>query len=139
LNGWKIKRRRPSMKKKILKELKGKTIVSVKGKIYDNEMIFVTDTGESYRFYHKQDCCEMVSIEDIIGDMNDLIGSPIAMAEEITSNKNPKDIKKEYQESFTWTFYKFATIKGYVTIRWYGESNGCYSESVNFEKIKENI
>ena len=57
------------------------------------------------------------------------------MAEEITNKDfNPPEIKKipEYQESWTWTFYKFATIKGYVTIRWYGESNGYYSESVDF-------
>ena len=64
------------------------------------------------------------------------------MAEEVThSNEDPAEVqnspelKEDYRDSFTWTFYKFATVKGYVTIRWYGESNGYYSESVEFEKV----
>jgi hypothetical protein len=100
----------------------------------EDEIIFTLATGERYRLYHSQDCCESVTIEDISGDLADLEGSPLLMAEETTSDQNPEDIKKEYQDSFTWTFYKFATIKGYVTIRWYGESNGYYSEAVYFEK-----
>jgi len=119
--------------------LKGKTLSEIRN-INNKELIFTCDSGESYKLYHDQWCCEEVSIEDIIGDLNDLIGSPLLMAEEISSNINPEGIVKEsqnkyYTASFTWTFYKLATIKGYVTIRWYGESNGYYSEEVDFVAI----
>jgi len=74
---------------------------------------------------------------DINGDLEDLIGSEILLAEEVTNeNENPEGVEvPKYQESFTWTFYKLSTIKGSVTIRWYGESNGYYSESVTFESV----
>ena len=77
-------------------------------------------------------------MEDICGDLGDLVGHPIAIAEEVTSKEDPENAKiglDERQDSFTWTFYKLATIKGSVTIRWYGESSGYYSESVDFDKL----
>ncbi len=115
-----------------IQELIGKII----SEITDNgdELIFTLTNGEIYRMHHDQNCCESVSIEDIDGDLCDLIGSPILVAEERTDSDNPKE--DEYiPDSFTWTFYTIRNINASVTIRWYGTSNGYYSESVNFEKI----
>ena len=112
--------------------LKGKTLVScVSG---DDEIIFRTSDGDVYRMYHEQNCCESVYIDDIAGDLQDLVGSEILMAEEV-EGESPAGFEHNDYESYSWTFYKFATIKGYVDIRWYGSSNGYYSEGVDFCKI----
>ena len=132
-----------------IEQLLGKTLTAVVKNEANDEIIFTVDDGTEYKMYHRQDCCESVSIDDINGDLNDLVGSPILVAEENSSSKpTPEQIvekekKKleegddyyEYEDSFTWTFYKLATIKGYVDIRWYGSSNGYYSESVDLVKV----
>jgi len=122
---------------KKFEDLLGKTLVNIENKDND-ELIFTLNNGEQYRLYHDHDCCEQVVIAEIIGDLKDLIRTPITLAEEIIheQNINPDGIKiPEYQDdSFAWTFYKLATISGYVTIRWYGESNGYYSVSVDWGK-----
>jgi len=112
-------------------ELLGKTLTSVTGSKGDDEMVFTTSEGRMFKLYHEQDCCENVQIEDVIGDLQDLVGSPILIAEEVV---NPDDtpVHEDDYESCTWTFYKLATVKGYVDIRWFGTSNGYYSERVHF-------
>lgn len=133
-----------------ISELLGKTLADIKAS--SDEIFFLTTNGERYKMYHDQDCCESVSIDDICGDLDDLIGYPIVVAEEVSND----DFVDAYENSFnkvdkwgyrinadgatepasyTWTFYKLATRKGYVTIRWFSSSNGYYSESVDFEKL----
>ena len=116
--------------------LKGKTLKSIK-KVGDDEIIFTLKNGDKYKLYHTHECCEEVYIEDICGDLKDLVDVPILMAEESTSDDKIENKEPGENNSITWTFYKLATIRGYATIRWYGISNGYYSESVDFEKIRD--
>lgn len=115
-----------------IKELMGKTLTDIQ-QVGEDELHFYCSDGTHYLMYHEQDCCESVTIDDICGSLDDLIGSPITLAEESTNDENQPN---GYVESFTWTFYKLATVKGYVTIKWYGESNGYYSEAADFTEIK---
>jgi hypothetical protein len=118
-------------------DLLGKVIVRIDNPT-DENLYFHTEDGDTYRMFHEFACCEQVYIDDICGDLNDLCNSPVLLAEEV-SNHDPVDVnKKRYaDDSHTWTFYKLATIKGYVTIKWLGTSNGCYSEQATFVKILE--
>lgn len=134
-------------------DLLGKTLASIVNE--NEELIFTTTDGEVYKLYHDQDCCESVTIDDIGGDLIDLIGTPLLQAEEVSNKEFEKEFEEMFNlvseygyakdaegnykpESYTWTFYKLATIKGYVTIRWLGQSNGYYSEGVTFLKADEN-
>lgn len=137
-----------------ISELKGKVFTSVEGKQGGDEIVFKTSErtssgpDEEYIMAHRQDCCESVWIEEIIGDLSDLVGSEILEAEEVVSSDargNAEPPPERYQpdpedewatgpESYTWTFYKLGTMKGHVTIRWYGTSNGYYSERASIYK-----
>lgn len=151
-------------------ELIGKTFHTIIGKVGDEEITFECTDGSKYRLVYHRDCCASCNIEDICGDLADLIGSPVLNAEESSSGApderaiaerraryekakaefKPRDKDDEFywygpspdndwkDESETWCFYKLATVKGSVTIRWYGSSNGYYSESASFERWDEN-
>lgn len=100
-----------------------------------DEIWFVTTCGRVFGMYHSRDCCETVDVEDICGDLPDLIGSPIVRAEERSEDggRGPEDEDGIcVHDSSTWTFYEIATNRGSVTVRWLGVSNGYYSEKVSF-------
>ena len=122
-----------------------KTLNTIKGSVHEFEdllgrvlcraeqdgeelILYLSDTNY-VRFYHSQDCCESVYIDDICGDLNDLVGSPLLVAEQVSNYE--AEPKYEGEESYTWTFYRFATHKGWVNVKWYGSSNGYYSEGVS--------
>lgn len=124
-----------------------------------HSLFFGLDTGCILRMYHDQACCENVRLEDVIGDLQDLLNSPVILAEErsfssesngtMLPNKSVADAEvkslatitnpgplEDGVDSYTWTFYEIATNKGSITLRWYGESNGHYSESVEIEAVE---
>lgn len=98
----------------------------------DHELVFICDEGV-FIMYHEQDCCEDVHIESIVGELNDLLYVPIVRAEEVITRGKSDPIDEYNTDSETHTFYKLATRKGYVDIRWVGSSNGYYSESVDID------
>jgi hypothetical protein len=116
-------------------ELLGRTLYRAEA---DDSVLTLYLSNTNYvRFQHHQDCCEHVYIEDICGDLDDLVGAPLIEAEEVSDyDAGPLN---EYEESYTWTFYRFRTRKGSVIVRWYGSSNGYYSESVSIDVVDTTV
>ena len=128
----------PDEENKFFKEhVIGKTVIDIKTDKHEY-ISFLFSDGSAMRMYHSQDCCESVTINDINGDLNDLIGTPIILAE-LRTNVNEGGPDNEYNESYTWSFYTFRAHKGFVDIRWYGTSNGYYSETVDIEYHQSDI
>lgn len=90
-------------------------------------LTFYMESGKVFKMMSDEDC-SYIRLYDIIGDLSDLEHSKILKA---TEDINNEALGFESDDSYTWTFYNFATMKGYVTLRWLGESNGYYSETVD--------
>ena len=116
-----------------LAELVGKKIKEIRGLDEGSmEVSVYTECGQEYLFFHEQDCCESVYLNDFDGDADDLVGATIISAEEVSNPDEGERPEEGMEESWTWTFYKIETSKGGIWMRWLGESNGYYSEHVDF-------
>ena len=119
-----------------ISDLIGKRIVSVHGLDAGSERVTIDcDDGSKYSMFHQQDCCESVWLEDVCGDVNDLVDALVidARSENNADSAFPEGMVLECGE---WTFYIIQTDKGCVTLRWLGDSNGYYSTDARFERIK---
>lgn len=118
----------------ILQMMVGEEVLSLLINQEDNTVKFffkeVTVT-----LYHSQVCCENVVIDDVNGDVSDICGQILEVAEvrtseidDTTAEQPKKSVCDDYN---TWTFYTFRTIKGSLDIKFHGSSNGYYSERVD--------
>jgi len=97
------------------------------------QITFSCKSGKVFRMFHDNECCEHVIVEDVIGDVEDIINNiPINLAEEVSS----EEPYKPDDDSYTWTFYRIQAGGCVVTLRWLGTSNGYYSERTSFERVK---
>lgn len=129
------------MKVNTYTEFSGKTIQEIRGcKKHSDEVTIKFTDGSCLKFYHQQDCCETVLLEDFDATPEDLVNAKIISIEERISNSNENEIKplNTWNESYTWSFYVIKTSKFTMTMRWYGESNGWYSEEVDIDYLYYN-
>ena len=112
--------------------LEGQTITKIENKD-DAELIFTTAEGNQYLMYHQQDCCEDVWLDDSDG-LDDIIGQVVRRA---TESSQDIEFEDDSYGTGTWTFYSIITDKSIANLVWRGESNGYYSESVDFMKCVE--
>lgn len=114
------------------KELEHLLIKKIEGLEVGSESVtFRMGNGRTFVMEHTKDCCERVSVDEIVGDIPESWdGAYVGRAEESSEDGGDRD----YGTS-TWTFYRLDTSKGCIVIRWLGSSNGYYSERVDFSEI----
>lgn len=115
-------------------DLEGRTIESTEiGRDWLN--IFCED-GTQWQLFHRQDCCESVNFKDTQGDPAELIGKKILKAYTDRGSESNSWWDTSNSESSTWEEFTLEASGVKVTWRSAGESNGYYSETMNFEQTK---
>lgn len=110
-----------------LPDLSGAIVTDITGLSEGSELVVIQlkhRVHNRIEFFHYQDCCESVELIDFEISSKNLIGGEVLSLREETSSRENKYTHQ------TWTFYHFDTTKGSLWMRWFGESNGYYSERV---------
>ena len=103
-------------------------------------VLFTNNIDEHYAMYHEQDCCETVEVDGIYGDLVGIKGNNVVSCDRMTfSGPNHTEKRGYYEESVTVSIYKIVYRGGEMTIKWYGESNGYYDESVGFRTMIQKV
>lgn len=108
-------------------EFKNKVIKNISGlEKGSQEVYFECEDGTKYFLYHYQVCSEKVYIEEIAGNINDIIGCKINIADVVTSGNS---------NIFLQTFFTLSSDKGSLIFRWIGESVGSVLVDVSFNEV----
>ena len=113
-------------------QIQGMAITAVVYKESDESLLIHLNT-HVLEMIHHQDCCETVYLADVVGSFEDLIGYPLLEVSESIVDMSTIDM------SSTASYYNFRTIKASVQLRWIGESNGYYSETVDCYLYKTGV
>lgn len=108
----------------------GKTLIDIQES--SDSLWFKDAENNEYSLLQLHPDGASVTLDDIVGDLDDLLNTPILFAEEVSGDTG----KSEDYESYTYTFYKLATVKGWVDIKFFGTSSGYYSEKADFIKYR---
>lgn len=102
--------------------LKGKIITKIVNR--DDRVEFYTNDGRFTLISFESWCGNDVRVwlENKSDDFSGVLNSPVLLAEETSDSAN----------GYSYTFYKLSTNKDSVTLRFCGESNGYYSEKMDF-------
>lgn len=114
-------------------QIQGMTITAVVYKEVSESLLIHLNT-HVLEMIHHQECCETVYLADVVGSFEDLIGYPL-----LEVSESFVDIESEGYESSTASYYNFRTVKASVQLRWIGESNGYYSETVDCYLYKAGV
>lgn len=117
----------PKQTEKMSELLLGKTIVQLEGAFTGSKLVvFHLDDGVRVRMRPDENWDTSISLEDVAGDIEDLIGT-VTLSEVIINDQSNRHGKE------AWTFYRLATKAGLVVFRWYGVAGAYYSVDVNIE------
>lgn len=119
------------MSRDLTSKVKGKKIYCI-DRDPDNDLLVIefTDSSELH-FYHEQDCCEAVWLEQINDDLDAFDYAVVTSFEEKEIECGGDDYG-----TYTATFYTMKTSAGYLDFNFRGESNGYYSEGIDIKFIE---
>lgn len=115
-----------------LSELIGKVFDLVK--LNGGAVEFFNDNKLMFCLHHEQSCCEWVELIDGFDELHLLQNDPIMQSYATYSHDGELKYESSHgsdYDSLTWSFYTISTFYHSVTLRFYGQSNGCYSETAD--------
>ena len=108
-----------------IKELLNRTIKSIY--VGDETYINCTD-GSEWRFYHEQDCCESVALDEKVS-LN-----PITPCTILDVSYACETGEESWGDTWTRSTYSLVTSEGPMILVFHGQSNGYYSEDVCLQR-----